>query len=57
LKDELEVELELAIYAVSLLMVVGACRVVTLSAQLMRSLLAITKFLVVIIVVILPVPL
>jgi len=44
---ELQVELELAVYTISLLMAAGAYRVVTLCAQLMRDLLAITKFLVI----------
>jgi len=42
----LKVELELAIHDISLSMVVGAYRVVTLCAQLMRDPLAMAKFLI-----------
>jgi len=42
----LKVELELAIHDISLSMVVGAYRVVTLCAQLMRDPLAMAKFII-----------
>ena len=46
MKVELELEVELASYAVSLLIVARAYHVVSLYAQLTRSMLAIAKFLV-----------
>jgi len=42
---EPEGKLQLASYAISLLMAAGACRVVTLCAHLTRNLLAIAMFL------------